>query len=205
MQSIDIYLEPTEFFDYYYPGISKVIKGFTEKHQLKIDLAVKLFYFVRDNYHYSAYEFSLNKEHLKASYIFNRNRGWCLQKAILLTTLGRAAGIPSRLIIATIRNHKASKKLIEQLGGNIFFPHAYTQFYLDGRWVKAAATFDTDICTRIGVPLVEFDGINDAILPGFDLNGQPFIEYLEDHGCFNDVPWEMIYQNVYRIYGSIKL
>jgi transglutaminase-like putative cysteine protease len=199
-----IYLEPTEFFDYNDPGISETANELGKKHRSKVDLAVELFYFVRDYYDYSANEFSLNKDYLTAAYVFNRKSAWCLQKSVLLTALGRVCGIPSRMLIATIRNYKASNTLVENFGGNVYFPHAYTQFFLDGRWVKAAAVFDKDTCRRIGMPTVEFDGVNDAMLPDLDLGGEPFIEYLKDYGYFHDLPWDMIYQEFKQMYPDVE-
>ena len=64
--------------------------------------AIKLFYWVRDEIRYDPYTFSALKRDYKATKILERGKGWCVQKAILLTALGRAAGIPSRLHFADI-------------------------------------------------------------------------------------------------------
>jgi transglutaminase-like putative cysteine protease len=163
--------------------------------------AVKIFYFVRDSCHYNMYATTGDKAAYRASDILARGQGWCLQKAVLFTTLARAAGIPSRLILVSIRNHKASSEVFELMGTNVFFPHAYNQLYLNGRWVKAAATFDKQICDKIQVAAVEFDGQTDAILPATDLLGQPYIEYLEEFGHYDDIPWPFILSHSKQIYG----
>lgn len=198
-----IYLKPTEFFDYDDPGIALFAEQFRQKHDSKTDLAVDLFYSVRDGYDYSANEFSLHKDYLKASYIVNRKSLWCLQKSVLLVTLARICRIPSRLLIATIKNRKAAKSLIEHFGTNVYFPHAYSELFLDGRWIKAAPVFDKDTCKRAGIPLVEFDGVNDAILPELGLYGEPFIDYVQDYGHYHDLPWDMIYQGFRKMYPGV--
>ena len=88
------------------------------------------------------------------------------------------------------------------MGSNIFFPHVYNHIYLNQSWVKAAPTFDYDICQRIGAAAVEFDGVNNAILPRQDLCGGLYIEYLEEFGWFDDVPWKIIRDIGYKIYGE---
>lgn len=198
-----IYLKPTEYFDYDHPSIALIAKEFCRKHDAKVDLAIELFNLVRDGYDYSANEFSLNKDYLRASYIVDRKSLWCLQKAVLLTTLGRVCGIPSRLLIATIKNHKASNSLIKHFGTNVYFPHAYGELFLNGKWIKAAPVFDKDTCKRVAIPLVEFDGVNDAILPNSGLYGEPFIDYIEDYGHFHDLPWDMIDKAFKKMYPGV--
>lgn len=202
MENRSIFLEPTPAIDSDHPAIIELVERLINKEMSPSQRAVKLFLYVRDNCHYNMYTTSGKWENYKASSILQNGQGWCLQKAILLTALARAANIPSRLIIVSIRNHRAPAEAIEAMGTNVFFPHAYNHFFLNENWVKAAATFDHDICTRIGVPTVEFNGVNDAILPDSDLKGEPYIEYLEEYGYFQDLPWDMILENSKRVYGE---
>lgn len=197
------YLKASLEIDCNHPAIKELSQTLTQNCHTDSDKAVNLFNYVRDECHYNMYATTGEREAYRSSAILKSGQGWCLQKAVLLTSLGRAAGIPSRLILVAIRNHKSPPEAVELMGTNVFFPHAYNHFFLDGHWVKAAATFDREICERILVPTVEFDGIHDAILPATDLNGQPYIDYLEEYGYFAEIPWEIIIENSYKLYGEI--
>ncbi len=79
--------------------------------------------------------------------------------------------------------------LQDRLGRNEFPGHGYNQFLLDGNWISAAATFDAELCNRLKVPIVEFDGRNDALLPAQSLDGGPYIEYIEYYGTLLPCRW----------------
>jgi len=166
--------------------------------------AVELFYFVRDSIRYNIYMISVFIEDFRASRILEWGKAYCVQKAVLLTALGRAAGIPSRLVFAKIRNHKLPAHIIEMMGTNTFPRHGYNQFFLNGRWVSAAATFDKVLCEKNGLPTVEFDGKRDAILPEKDLKGAPYIEYIEKFSPKEDLPFDWIKERVSKIVGPDK-
>ncbi len=202
MKDLDIYLQPTSSIDCDQPLIVKMVGELTRGCVTASEKAVRLFYYVRDKCHYNMYDLSKDLDDYRSSRILEKGQGWCMPKAILLTSLCRAAGIPSRLILTSIRNHKSPPEAVEMMGTNVFFPHVYNHFYLNGNWVKAAPTFDYDICKRIGVPAVEFDGVNDAVLPGQDLAGERYIEYLWEYGIFADIPWKIIAEVGFEIYGE---
>jgi hypothetical protein len=63
---------------------------------------------------------------------------------------------------------------------------------VDGRWVKAAPMYDKRFCRDKGIPLVTFDGKQDALLPARTLDGRRHIDYLKDHGAFTDLPYDSI-------------
>ncbi|MBW1704171.1 MAG: transglutaminase domain-containing protein [Deltaproteobacteria bacterium] len=91
--------------------------------------AVKLFYFVRDSVRYNLFMISVFKEDFVASRVLKWGKGYCVQKAVLLTALGRASGIPSRMVFAKIRNHHVPAYIVQQLKVNIFPRHGYNQFF----------------------------------------------------------------------------
>jgi len=82
--------------------------------------AVKLFYFVRDSITYNIYMISVFIEDFKASRILGWEKGYCVQKAVLLAALGRAAGIPTRLAFAKLKSYITSHLLT--VLKPIFFP-----------------------------------------------------------------------------------
>ena len=163
-----------------------------------------LFAFVRDRILYNVYMISMHPDDFRASFILEAGKGYCVQKAVLLCALSRAAGIPCRLALAEIRNHRVPPELRRRLGRNVFPGHAYNQFFLDGRWVSATAAFHRDICERVGVPVVTFDGVHDALLPARALDGGPYIEYLQHFGSFDDLPMDFIIQRSSKIWGLEK-
>lgn len=147
---------------------------------------------------------SVFREDFTASRILAWGKGYCVQKAVLLTALGRASGIPSRLAFARIRNHKAPAKIVALTGTNIFPRHGYTQFFLDNAWVSVAPTFDSALCERIGVPVVDWDGRTDATLPAEDLQGSQYIEYIEKFGSYADLPFDWIVAETSKNVGKDK-
>lgn len=194
------YLQPTYHIDSDHPAIREQVRQLTGNKKDQVEKTVALFNYVRDDITYNMYACHPGAA-FKASAVLQNGEGWCLQKSLLLAAMGRAAGTPSRLVIASIRNHKVPSEVIEFMGGNLFFPHTYNQFFLEGKWVKAAAVFDSALCQRIKVPVVEFDGRNDAMLPACALDGQAYIEYIEDFGYFADIPFALIQDKCKQIYG----
>jgi hypothetical protein len=85
-----------------------------------------------------------------------------------------------------------SKEMLEKRGTNLFPYHGYTDLYIEGSWVKATPTFDIVSCMNAGLRPVDFDGRNDALLPSTTLDGRAHIEYVEDRGFFEDVPYDAI-------------
>jgi hypothetical protein len=61
---------------------------------------------------------------------------------------------------------------------------------LDGRWVKATPAFNVEMCRRFGVKTLEFDGTRDSLLQPYDEQNRRHMEYLRDHGLFDDLPYE---------------
>ena len=203
MQDTSLYLQATPYIESEHPLIREKAGEITRGLDSNVDKAVKLFNYVRDECHYNMYATTGDIEAYRASAILAKGQGWCVQKAVLLAALCRAVGIPCGLLLVTIRNHKSPPEALELMQTNVFFPHMYNCIFLNGKWLKAAPTFDREICERTGVPVVNFDGLTDAILPGEDLQGKPYIEYLEDYGVYPDLPWEFILENSYRIYGDL--
>jgi len=165
-----------------------------------VEKAVKLYYAVRDGIWYDPYYPFYRAEHYRASNVLKSGRGFCVSKASLLCALGRACGVPSRIGFATVRNHLATRQLIDFLGTDLFVYHGFTEFYLDGRWVKATPAFNVELCKRHKVVPLEFNGREDSIFQPFSLEKKQFMEYLDDHGTYADIPvddlvtaWEVIY------------
>ena len=204
MDNFNLYLKPTETIDSEHETIQKLVEKLTRDCDSTAEKATKLFYFVRDSIRYNVYMASIFIEDFKASTVLRRGKGYCVQKAVLLTALGRAAVIPSRLSFAKIKNHRIPAHLMEKMGTDIFPRHGYNQFFLNGRWISAAATFDRELCQKNELPTVEFDGIHDTFLSQTDLNGNPYIEYLEKYNPQADLPLEWITKEIAKLWGPDK-
>lgn len=192
MKELKKYLVPTEFLDFDKTRVKKKALEITKNSVSKKEMAIALFYWVRDKIKYNMYAFYMIKSNFKASTTLRRRNGFCVSKAILLSALARAVGIPSRLHLADIINHKAPKKSTAHMKTNVFYFHGYSELLLNEKWVKATPVFDKYTSEKAGYPLVEFDGENDALLAPNDENGNVFVEYVNDRGIFLDFPYEEV-------------
>src|SRR5690606_31207041 len=132
----------------------------------------KLYYIVRDRFLYDPYSVDLSDEGMRASTVIARGRGYCVTKAALMAAAARAAGIPARLGFADVRNHLATKRLLDMLGTDIFYYHGYVELWLDGKWVKATPAFNIELCDKFRVRPLEFDGRTDSIFHPYDADNR---------------------------------
>jgi len=194
LDDLKIYLKPTWVIDSKSKAIREEAALLTEKSNSQEYKAKQLFYFVRDEVKYNPYLISYAIEDYQASRTLQRGEGFCIQKAVLLTALVRAVGIPARLGFADIRNHLAPKKLLEKMGTNLFVCHGYSELWLNSKWVKATPVFNIEMCNKFGLKPVEFDGVRDAVFHKRSKRGRRHIEYIKYHGTFADLPFEDIMQ-----------
>ncbi len=191
MEDLTNYLQPTEFLDFDKKRVSD--KAFEIIEGLKTDKekAIALFYWVRDEIRYMMSAFYMIKSNFKASVTLRRGYGFCVSKAVLLSSFARAVGIPAKVHLADIRNNKVPQQTIDLLGTNIFLYHGYSEIYINNKWVKATPVFDKNTAQRAGfLPLVEFDGVHDGILSKYTPEGKLFIEYIKDRGVYAELPYD---------------
>lgn len=169
-----------------------------------IDRARRLFYAVRDDIRYSAYNMGLDRGSFRASHVLDVGYGWCVTKSCLLAAACRAAGIPCRLGYANVRNHLATKKLLAAMGTDVFYYHGYNAMFLDGRWVKATVAFNRGLCEKARLLPLEFDGRNDSLYHPYDLGGRRHMEYLHDYGMFTDVEYDAILAKFAEAYPGMR-
>jgi len=199
------YLRPTAVIDSDHPDVVKFAEAAIGSADNKPEQASRLFYAVRDGIIYDPHTPFYRPEHYRASNVLERGRGFCVPKAVLLCALGRACGIPSRLGLADIRNEGASGELVEMMGCKIFTFHGFTEFHLDGGWLKATPSFDSGLCHKHNIKPLTFDGTGHAIFPPTDLDGNPYVEYLTYHGHFADLPLEPILAGWRKTYGEDRV
>ena len=196
------WLETTEFLDYDHPAVQEFATDTIGSRTDPADKAVALFYAVRDGWWYDPYSSEEGRDAFRASRIVASDRSWCVPKSVLLSAAARAVGIPARLGFADVRNHLQSEKLRESMGSDLFVFHGFSEFLLDGRWVKASAAFNLEMCERFGTQPLEFDGRSDALLHEFDRSGNRHMEYVRQRGSYDDLPYEEIQATFAEVYGD---
>lgn len=87
--------------------------------------------------------------HYSALDTLDRRRGDCTEAAVLLAALGRAAGIPTRVVSGVSYSRQSYHGV-----SNAFIPHSWVVAYVDGRW----RSFD--------LALREFDSAHIALTIG---------------------------------------
>lgn len=179
-------LAATDFIDYQSETIQQTLRAHTHEGMSDAERAIALFTHVRDAVRYDPYRITLDPAHYKASRALEVGYGFCVPKAITYTALLRAAGIPALLGFADVTNHLSSEKLLAATRSDVFAYHGYSVVWLGGRWVKATPTFNRSLSERAGVPVLDFDGVNDALLSPYDNEGKLHMEYLVDRGWHHD-------------------
>ena len=167
--------------------------------------AVRIYYAVRDGIWYDPYYPFYLPEHYRASNVLKSGRGYCVCKASLLCALGRACGIPSRVGFADVRNHLATRQLIEYMGSDLFVYHGFTEFFIEAQWVKATPAFNLELCLKHRVAPLEFDGRHDSLFHSFNEDKEQFMEYVTYHGVYEDIPLEEILSAWKETYGKDRV
>jgi transglutaminase-like putative cysteine protease len=186
------FLRPGRFVESDAPPIVDFARSCVSNAEAPIDMAVRLYYAVRDSVLYDPYQAYARDNAYSARVALERGRGFCIAKAALLAACARAVRIPARLGFADVRNHLATPRLIEMNGSDVFRWHGYTDLWLEGKFVKATPAFNLSMCQRFDVTPLEFDGHSDSILHPYDRKDRRHMEYLVDRGTYADVPVEEI-------------
>jgi transglutaminase-like putative cysteine protease len=200
------HLAPGRFVDSDHPTII----AFAREHgvgQSPRELAVSLYYAIRDGFRYNPWLVSLQSEAFMASYALRRgveHGAHCVDKANILAAGCRVLGIPSRLRFANVRNHIGTARLEATLGSDLLVYHGYCELWLGGRWVAATPAFNRELCERLGVAPLEFDGVEDSVFQEYDQSAGRFMEYVTDHGPYVDVPFDDMVAAWRHHYPSIR-
>lgn len=188
-------LDATEFLDYDHETVREFIHDTLPDSgagMTPLERARALYYAVRDGIHYEVYGADLSRTGLKASSTISRRMGFCVHKSIVYAAVMRAVGVPSRLYYGDVRNHLASPRLRELMGGDVFTFHSLTVLYLEGRWVRTTPVFNKLLCRLYRIKPLDFDGRADSMYHPYDEQGRRHMEFLREHGEFDDVPYDMV-------------
>jgi transglutaminase-like putative cysteine protease len=201
----DKYLAPTPIIDSDHAMIIDYAAKTIGLSKDPVEQAVKLYYAVRDSIWYDPYYPFYLPEHYQASNVLKSGRGYCVSKASLLCALGRALKIPTRLSFFDVQNHLATKQLLDFYGSDLFVFHGITEFYLNGKWIKATPAFNARLCKIHAVSPLEFNGREDSVFQPFNLDNQLFMEYVAERGAYSDVPVNKIVAAWEQEYGKDRV
>ena len=197
------WLIPTYFLDYHMDSVQDFVRKAVGDATSPRDKAVRLYYAVRDGIRYDPYMFRVEHEWYKASHTLAHGASYCVPKAILYAASLRATGIPARLGFADVKNHLATERLLKLTGTDIFSWHGYVSLLLDDKWVKATPVFNIEMCERFQVQPLEFDGNADSLMHPYNARNQRHMEYIKDHGEFDDLPYERLAEEMRRDYPGL--
>lgn len=203
---LEPYLAPTPIIDSDHPAVRARAAAVREAEEDPAEVAVRLYYAVRDPIWYDPYLPFHQPQHYRASQVLASGRAFCIGKATLLCALSRACGIPARVGFADVRNHLTTRQLREYMGGtDVFVFHGYTEFWLNGRWIKATPAFNVELCRRHRVTPLEFNGREDSLFHPYSEDRRLSLEYVRDHGAFADIPVERIVAAWEQAYGRDRV
>lgn len=193
----------TAFLDLGHPDVVAFVERVTEGADGETDAVRRLFAAVRDELRYDPYELPTDPAGYRASAVLAEGKGYCVPKSVVLTAAARAIGVPSRLGFADVRNHLQSERLSQQMGTDLFVYHGYSTLFVDGAWRKASSAFNAELCARFGVEPLDFDGTRDALLHQFSADGGRYMEYVADHGTWDDLPLDHLLEVYARTYPGL--
>jgi transglutaminase-like putative cysteine protease len=197
------YLDPGTYTNSDHPTVISYTQKVTQGIDDLKEQVIALYYAVRDDFKYYPYHLIIKPSHLKASHLLTKDYGYCVEKSNLFAACLRVIGVPSRLCFANVRNHLATEKVENYLQTDLMVFHGFVELFLDGKWVKATPVFNKELCERLGVAPLDFDGEQDSIFQESDKSGKPFMSYEHDYGSFSDVPFELFLSELKRNYPHI--
>ncbi len=86
-----------------------------------------------------------------------------------------------------------------------FCYHGFTEFHLEGKWVRCTPAFNRELCLRHKVAPLEFDGREDSIFQAYNMEKKKFMEYVTYHGTYADIPLEVIMAAWEETYGKDRV
>lgn len=161
------FLEETDYCNFNNPKIIGALSSIKKPQQSEKELAVALFYFVRDKTMYRVGHWSN-----KASETLESGEGTCTNNANLLVALLRAAGIPAGYGVMDVRGRDYFGPVVpNKLTKNISksSKHIYTCIYLKGKWLKCDPSDDEPLALSTAhvnpqSAIVDWDGESDSVL-----------------------------------------
>lgn len=194
-------LASTYFIDSQNPMLRETVQDLLSDETNTRSRAEILFNYVRDAITFETLPCT-NASELVASATLKRGSGTSVQKAVLLAALARAAGIPTALIFADLKDHTLPSSVRESLGTDVLAFHGLVAFNIEGDWRLADPSHSPELRMRNGFWPVQFDGTDDALIRETTLTGERHAEYLHFHGIFADLPLDRMREHLAEVYGN---
>ncbi|MBW2261811.1 MAG: transglutaminase family protein [Deltaproteobacteria bacterium] len=200
----DACLEPTGFIDSGHPAIHEALARLGIEKASPRERALKVFAFVRDSVRYE-FMAKFTREEYTASHVLAAGRGFCVQKSVLACALGRAAGVPTALVLSDMRDNTLPARMASALGTDVMYQHGLNAYHIGGRWLLTDGVFSPDLVMRRAYRPVLFDGTADALLASTTRSGKPHIEYTAFHGIHADLPFDAMMDKFRKGYSSVDI
>jgi transglutaminase-like putative cysteine protease len=195
------YLQETSFLNFNDRSFDSFTEGIDGSKSAK-EVAIDLYFLVRDKFTYDPYHLDLRIEGLTCSNVISKRRSWCVEKSALLAACCRRFSIPARLGYAIVTNHIGVEKLTSYLRREEIVFHGYTEIYLNEKWVKCTPSFDKNICRMMNVAPLDWDGESDSMFQEFE-KGEKYMEYKHFYGEFADIPIELMNSEMKKYYPHL--
>ena len=157
---------------------------------------------VRDHFLYDPYHLDIRPESLVVSKIVAKRRAWCVEKALVFVAGCRQIGFPARLGFGIVQNHIGVDKLEEYLKRKEIVFHGYAEVFVNDNWVKCTPAFDKRVCAINKLMPLEWNAKDDSLFQEFSGENK-FMEYLHFYGEFDEIPFEMMHQEMKRYYPHL--
>jgi transglutaminase-like putative cysteine protease len=197
------FLKPTEFINSDSTKVITFVNDVVGVEKNKKKAILRLFYKIRDGIPYHFDSIGIKKELFIASNVIIAKGSFCIPKAVLLAAAARVIGVPSRLGFADVKNHLATAKVLEKLKTDLFVFHGYTELLINDKWIKATPAFNKELCKKFNVKPLDFDGENDSVFQEYTESGDKHMDYLVDHGSFEDLPFELMIATFKKTYPHL--
>jgi len=202
-ESLNQFLKPTEFINSDSIKVITFVNEVVGVEKNKKKAILRLFYKIRDGIPYHFDSMGIKKELFIASNVISMEGSFCIPKAVLLAAAARVIGVPSRLGFADVKNHLATAKVLEKLKTDLFVFHGYTELFINDKWVKVTPAFNKELCKKFNVKPLDFDGENDSVFQEYTESGDKYMDYLVDHGSFEDLPFELMLATFKKTYPHL--
>lgn len=189
---MDEFLRSDDIFLTDSADIQDYISEFKDADDSDLEKALRLYLKIRDGIRYDPFNINLEFGKYSVENIISEKRGHCVDKAVLFITCCRALRIPSRLGLSKVKNHIGTSKLEALLKTNALVPHGYAEAFVSGKWSKCTPAFNKELCDRLNVPPLEWNGRDDSVFQSFSQSDNQFMEYIEDYGTYSEMPTELI-------------
>ena len=161
IDDMEPFLQATSDLNFNDPVVAELAKQAGDGERDPSKLAERLTHFV----HEYVQSKNLSVGFATASEVARSREGDCTEHGVLLAALGRAHGIPTRIVTGIVYTDEFAGQT------NVFVGHLWTQFRLDGEWVDVDAAFDqTDVDPThiaLGVSAAGDGGLADLVTSGW--------------------------------------